>query len=169
MKGFLNPKDVLSNLELKENLIAADFGCGSGGWVIPLAQKLEKGRVFAIDILKDPLSSLESSCKEKNISNVKTIISDVEEDSTLKENSVNLVLLTNLLFQVEDRKKVLKEAKRILKKGGELLIVDWKKDSKMGPEGKISSSEVKEIAEEDFEFKKEINAGDYHYALLFKK
>jgi ubiquinone/menaquinone biosynthesis C-methylase UbiE len=77
--------------------------------------------------------------------------------------------LTNLLFQVEDRKKVLKEAKRILKKGGELLIVDWKKDSKMGPEGKISSSEVKEIAEEDFEFKKEINAGDYHYALLFKK
>jgi ubiquinone/menaquinone biosynthesis C-methylase UbiE len=173
MVEFLNPKEILNKIPLKENMTAADFGCGSGGWVIPLAQKLEKGRVFAIDVLEEPLSVLESTCKERNIVGVKTIVSDVEKEkgSTLNDETVDLVLLTNLLFQVEDREKVLKESKRVLKKGGMILIVDWKKDVAMGPEeGKISSKEVREMADNlDLKLEKEIESGNYHYALVFRK
>lgn len=172
-KDFLKPEEILNEIELKENMIAADFGCGSGGWVIPLSKKLDKGRIFAIDILEEPLSVLESTCKANNIIGVKTMLSDIEKEkgSTLKDESVHLVLLTNLLFQVEDKELVIKEAERILKKGGMVLIADWKQNAYFGPqEGKISIENVKEMAEKlGLKFRKEIEAGTYHYALLFNK
>jgi len=79
--------------------------------------------------------------------------------------------MTNLLFQVEDKKQVFKQADRILKQRGKILVVDWKPNNLLEPKkGKISADEVKKIAKEfDFELKKEFSAGDYHYALVFEK
>ena len=47
---FLNPQEVLNHLELEGDMVAADFGSGSGGWAIPLAKRLKFGKVYAIDI-----------------------------------------------------------------------------------------------------------------------
>mgnify|MGYP001611054209 FL=1 len=55
MNNFLNPTEILRQLELKKDMVACDFGSGSGGWAIPLAKILEEGRVYAIDILEEPL------------------------------------------------------------------------------------------------------------------
>ena len=173
MTEFLNPQEVLNKLKLRDNMVAADFGCGSGGWVLPLVKELSKGRVYAIDVLQEPLSVLEARCKSERILNIQVIRSDLEskKGSTLALESLDLVLITNLLFQVENRKKVMEEAKRVLKKGGKILVVDWKADAPMGPEkGRISLEEVKKIAEElNLKLEKESSAGKYHYYLVFTK
>ena len=173
MTGFLNPAEILKQIKLKESMAAADFGSGSGGWVIPLAKILKDGQVFAIDILEEPLSALRSKMTLEKILNIRTIRSDVENKngSTLPDSSVDLVLMTNLLFQAGKKKEIFGEAKRILKSGREILIVDWKKDSPQGPEkGRISEKEVKKMAESfGFEMEKEFEAGIYHYGLVFVK
>ena len=170
MEEFLNPEKVLKELRLKENMIAADFGSGSGGWAIPLAKKLEEGRVYAIDILEEPLSVLRSKAKSEKILNIEVIKSDVEKTSRLFENSCDLVLMTNLLFEVEDKKKVLEEGKRVLKKGGRILVVDWKECVTFGPKEKVSPEEVKKIASEiNLKLEKEFEAGSFHYGLVFTK
>lgn len=173
MQEFLNPEQVLDKLKLREDMAAAvDFGCGSGGWVLPLAKMLPRARVYAIDILEEPLSVLLSKAEAQKISNIQVILHDVEDknNSGLSDESIDLVLITNLLFQVEDRKAVMEEAKRILKKGGQLLIVDWKKDAVLGPEEKVSIEEIKQTAEElDLKIKKEFQAGPYHWALILLK
>jgi ubiquinone/menaquinone biosynthesis C-methylase UbiE len=173
MNGFVNPEEVLNQLELRKEMIAADFGSGSGGWAIPLAKKLEDGKVYAIDLLEEPLSALKSKAKIERISNIETIRSDIEgkEGSGLKENLLDLVLMTNLLFQVEDKKIILGEAKKVLKNNGKILIVDWKPESPVGPKGeRISSEEVKKLAQKTgLTLEKEFQAGDYHYALVFTK
>lgn len=173
MESFLDPKEVLKRLKLRKDITAADFGSGSGGWAIPLAKKLEDGQVYAIDILKEPLSALQGKISLEKIENIRTIHSDVEnkKGSTLPDSSIDLVLMTNLLFQTEDKKAVFVEAKRILKKGGELLVVDWKKEASLGPEKRrVLPEEVKKIAEGyDFKLEKELEAGVYHYALVFQK
>lgn len=168
--AFLEPKDVLGKLIVKEDFIAADFGCGSGGWVLPLAKILENGKVYAIDLLEEPLSALRSRIKAFKISNIEPIKADVERSSKLFNNSCDLVLMTNLLFQVDDKKKTIEEGKRVLKKRGKLLIVDWKKEASLGPKDKVSVEEIKKIAREiDFKLEKEFEAGLYHWGMVFKR
>jgi len=173
MPKFVDPIEVLDKLNLKEDMIVADFGCGAGGWVIPLAKRVEEGTVYAIDVQEDMLSVLESKLKAESIQNVRKILSNVEEDINLKlpPLSCDLVLMTNLLFQVENKKKVFEQADRVLKKGGNILIVDWKPNNLLEPaKGKVSVDDIKKIAKEfPLELKKEFSTGDYHYALVFEK
>lgn len=171
MEAFLNPNQVLKQIELEKNMIAADFGCGSGGWALPLAKILEEGKVYAIDILEEPLSALRSKAKLEKIFNIEPIKSNVEKTSRLISGTCDLVLMTNLLFECEDKKGVFEEAKRVLKKGGKILIVDWLKDNPLTKEiEKVSFEEIKEIAKDlDLKLEKEFEAGLYHYALIFEK
>jgi len=173
MESFLNPQEVLNQLKLEGRMIVADFGSGSGGWAIPLAKRLKFGKVYAIDILEEPLSALKSKAEVEKVYNIETILSNVEgkEGSKLPGLSCDLVLITNLLFQVKDKNKVLAEAKRILKKKGGILIVDWLPEAPQGPkEGKISPEEVKEMAKSlNLKLEKEFRAGVFHYGLVFSK
>ena len=173
MEGFLNPSQILSQLGLSSNVIAADFGSGSGGWAIPLAKILKDGKVFAIDILKEPLSVLGSRAKSEKILNIKAVCSNVETEkgSKLGENALDLVLMTNLLFQLDNKRIVFAESKRILKKEGKILVVDWLPQSPLGPEkGRVLPEEVKKIAKEiGFSVEKEFNASSHHYGIVFVK
>jgi len=170
--GFLNPQKVLNELKLKGDLIAADFGSGSGGWTIPLAKRLRFGKIYAIDILQEPLSALKSKSEMERVYNIETICSNVEQKkgSTLPESSCDLVLMTNLLFEAEDKKIIIEEAKRILKKGGQILIVDWLPEAARGPSERVSPEEVKQIAKKlGLKLEKEFSAGVFHYGILLTK
>jgi len=173
MNSFLNPQKVLDQIELKKDMVAADFGCGSGGFVIPLAKKLENGLVYGLDIQGAPLSALKSRAMLERLMNIRIIRSDLEKPrgSTLTDLALDLVLISNLLFQIENKNAIISEAKRVLKKKGELLIIDWSPNASRGPEkGRISAEEVKKMAQEQgFAFKKEFKVGDYHYGLIFEK
>ncbi len=171
MEGFLNPPEILRKLKLKKNMVAADFGCGSGGWAIPLAKILEEGKVYAIDILEEALSALRAKIKTERIFNIEARKADVEKGTTLLSNSCDLVLVTNLLFECKNKKAVLEEGKRILKPGGKILVVDWGKDNPLTPEIEFCSiDEIKEIAKElDLKLEKEFEAGLYHWGLILVK
>ncbi len=173
MSDFLNPEEVLGQLDLKEDMVAADFGCGSGGFVIPLAKILKEGLVYALDVQGDPLSALKSRAQMENLLNIRVTRCDLEKPrgSTLSDSSLDLVLISNVLFQAEDKNAIISEADRVLNSGGKLLIVDWSPKASQGPtEERISPEEVKKIAEKfNFKLEKEFEAGAYHYGLIFTK
>jgi ubiquinone/menaquinone biosynthesis C-methylase UbiE len=171
MEGFLEPEKILKEIRLRRNMTAVDFGCGSGGWAIPLAKELAEGKVIAVDILEEPLSALRARAKLEKIFNIDMVLANAEKGTDLFENSADLVLMTNLLFQCEDKKAVLEEGKRVLKSSGKILVVDWNLESLMGPkEGRIPPEEVKKLAEGiGLTTKKEFQASSYHYGLVFEK
>jgi len=173
MPDFLNVNEVLHNLDLKDSMLAAEFGCGSADFSMALARKLKKGRVYALDIQEEKLSALQSKMNLEKLTNVSMVLSDLEElgGSTLHENYLDVVLIPNVLFQAENKHVMIEEAKRILKNGGQLLIVDWLKGAPFGPrEDLITPEEMKKMTTDlGFTLKKEFAAGDYHYALLFTK
>lgn len=169
---FLDPNQILDQIELKKDMIAADLGSGGGGWAIPLAKRLEDGKVLAVDVQEAPLSALNGRADLHKLSNIVAIIADVEHTIPgVEDDSCDLVLLTNLLFQVEDRPAVFREAKRILKRGGHILLVEWNENAPFGPkENKISQSAVEEIIQQSgLYIKKGLQAGDCHYGLLLAK
>lgn len=168
---FLNPLEILKKIALKPDMVVADFGCGSGGWAIPLAKILEDGHVFAIDILEEPLSALRSRAKLEKIFNIDAIKANVEKGTSLLSESCDLVLMTNLLWQAENKKFIIEESKRILKTGGRALIVDWKKDNPLTLQiEKVSIEEIKQIAADlGLGLEQEFPAGPYHFSMILVK
>ncbi len=164
MNDFLSPKKVLEEIPVFKEMSIADFGCGSGGWVIPLAQKLKDAKIYALDVLKEALSALKGKTEMEKVYNIRTVQCDVERGTDLQTNAMDLVIMSNLLFQVDDREATLEEGRRVLRKGGKLLVVDWVL------EGDKSEEKLdKEIKNKGFGFVKKIDAGTQHFAILYEK
>lgn len=172
-KGFLNPNEILGQIQIRKDMVAAEFGSGSGLFSILLAKKLERGKVYAIDIQEAPISALKSRASLENVLNIQIIRSDLEKPngSTLPDDFLDLVLIPNLLFQVGNKNAILLEANRVLKREGVLVVIDWLPEASQGPEkGRISPQEVKKIVKEmGLKVRKEFKAGVYHWGLIFEK
>jgi ubiquinone/menaquinone biosynthesis C-methylase UbiE len=174
MVTFLEPEKIIKQIDLKQDWYAAEFGCGTGAFTIALAKTLLKGMVYALDIQEEPLSALAGRARVEGLSNIKMIQCDIEEPkgSTLKDDSLDLVLVTNILFQSDSKEAILKEARRIVKPERKVVIVDWKTDSPFGPEqGRVSLEEAQQImvTKLDMKLVKEIDAGTYHWGAIFVK
>lgn len=172
--GFLQPEEIIKQLNIKKEMITADFGCGAGYFAIPLAKIAEKGKIYALDILDTALESVQSRAKLEGLFNIETRQCNLEVlgGSKLEDNSVDLVLLSNILFQSSKKADIIKEAKRVLKKNGELAIIDWKANQPMGPPRNliISPDKVKEITKsQGLIFKKEFPVDKYHWGIVFQK
>ncbi|MBI2633571.1 MAG: methyltransferase domain-containing protein [Parcubacteria group bacterium] len=174
---LLNPKKVLEDGGIVEGMTVADLGSGMRGYFSLQAAKLvgKNGTVYAVDILKSALQSVENFAKLYNLTNVKTVWSNLEVvgATNIPEKSIDAGLLVNILFQIGYRANVIKEAGRLIKQKGMLLVVDWKKElSPLGPplESRLLQDEIKKLVQaENFSFEKEFSAGPYHYGLVFKK
>ncbi len=168
---FINPEEIINSLPLEGVRSVADFGCGSGGWVLPLSRRFKDGAIYAVDILSEPLSSLSGTLNREGISNVKTLNENIEDNLSIRDGAVDLVLMTNFLFQVDDKEKVFSEAKRVLPNGGLILVIDWKPSSVIAPRvEKVNPEQVKQLAKSaNLELKEEFDAGLHHYGFLYQK
>jgi len=174
MVYFLEPEKIIENLDLREDATVADFGAGAGGFTIPLAKKLKRGGfVYALDFQEEALSALLGNAKLFGLNNIRAIKCDLEEPegSTLPDNSLDAVFIINLLFEVDDPERIVKEAKRVVKPEGQIIIIDWKKDAPFGPEEKrIGPEEIQTIARHlNLEITKEIEAGAYHWGVVLRR
>lgn len=173
MGEIINIDKILNALHITETMTAAEFGCGMGTFAVKLAQRLKKGKVYALDVQEEKLSALKSRVKHEQINNILMILCDLEapKGSTLQDSSLDIVLIPNVLFQAESKHAIIEEAKRVLKPHGQLLIVDWFEQSPLGPKKNVASPEqIKQIAQSSgLILKNEFSAGAYHYGLLYIK
>jgi len=172
--GFLNPQHILKEFDIRAGMSVADFGSGSGYFSIPLAQAVgNKGAVYAIDVQKSALEAVRSRARFLGILLIRTIRGNLEKEhgSTLEDSSVHRVLCVNILFQTRDRGAVIREAKRVLRTNGKLIIIEWRKNGPWGPSPdlRLAEEELIQLAEtEGFELKNKFEAGQHHIGLVFK-
>ncbi len=169
---FANPENIIKQVPIKDNFLIADFGCGSGGFSIPLARIARKGKIFAIDIQKEALSALELRKEFERAGNIKPILSDLEiaKGSKLGDSYIDLVVIANVLFLANDKLAIIQEARRIINNLGRILIVDWSENKIAQDQEIIPKQEIMRLAGAcGLELEKEIDAGQNHYGLLFHK
>lgn len=172
--GFMSPEKIVEELEIKNGMTIADFGCGAGYFTIPLARKVKNsGKIFAVDVLSSALESVAGRAKLEGLLNIGTIRANVEivGGSKLQNSSIDLVMLANILFQCTDHDSVIQESKRVLKEDGKIVIIDWIPQKVfLGPkfEHSISEEYVKKLCiKNGLKFIKNVNAGAYHYGMIF--
>ena len=172
---FLNVEKITDQLDVAPNEVIADFGSGYGFFAVAFAKRGgPSGQIFAIDVLPTALEAVRSQAKIEGLFNIKIIHGNLEKPngSTLSDESCNMVFIANVLFQVPDKPSLIDEAKRILKAGGRLAIIEWKPYIALGPkkESRMSETELKQLVlSKGFSEVKNIDAGSHHYGFLFKK
>ena len=124
--GWQKPEEVIKMLGDLEGESVADIGAGTGYFAFRLAQKADK--VIALDIdpnmiqLMDVFAAdLPSRIQDK----FETRLAG-EHDSNLKEDEVDNIIIINTITYISDRMQYLQDLKKGLKKGGLLMIVDFK-------------------------------------------
>jgi ubiquinone/menaquinone biosynthesis C-methylase UbiE len=174
--AFIDPARHIESLRLSHQAYVADFGAGSGSYALAAAQAImPHGVCYAVDLNRELLNRVAADAKHKSIHNIKIIWGDLEREggSKLPNASMDAVLLCNTLFQLENKKAALLEAKRVLKDKGRLLIVDWSGSfGGVGPrqDHVISEAEAKKITEEvGFSVDYSLSGGDYHYGFVATK
>lgn len=133
---FENPDKILSEAGVKPGEVVADIGCGTGFFTLPLAKYVGKrGKVYALDTSPTMIKELRK--RTKNLKQVKPICSQ-ENRFPLQDGSLDFALLVNMIHELENWRQFLKEVYRVLKPGGRICIVDWKKmKMEIGPPLKI--------------------------------
>jgi ubiquinone/menaquinone biosynthesis C-methylase UbiE len=172
---FLSPDQIFQQIDITEGMTVADLGCGSGFMTIKAAQIVgDDGKVFACDVQKRALSEVNSNIKLHGLRNIETIWTNVEKVGSLpiEENSIDITLLIHILHQSKLRKNIFEETKRITKRGGMVVIVEWKKeDIPMGTsmELRIDKNELlKEAEGVGLKHVKDLEVGDHHYGYLME-
>jgi ubiquinone/menaquinone biosynthesis C-methylase UbiE len=129
---FENPDAILSEAGVKPGQVAADIGCGTGFFTVPLAKYVgENGKVYALDT--SPVMIKELRKRTRSLKQVKAIHSQ-ENKFSLENESVDFVLLVNMVHELEDWRLFFEQVKRVLKAGGTVCVVDFKKKKmEMGP------------------------------------
>lgn len=173
---FVDPDNLLRQLTLVPGSVVADFGCGSGYFSLAFAKALGKnGKVVSLDILPSSLDAVASRAKQLGITTLSTkrVNLEREKGSGLDVESVDWVILKDILFQNNDKLTILKEAHRILRIGGHVLLMEWKNDhATVGPETSMRMSEtdlLTLISSSGFKVEKELSVGDFHYAFMLTK
>ena len=111
----------------RETAVIVEIGCGYGTFTVPVAAE-SAGQVYAFDIEVPMIEAAQENVRNAGLSNVTFGMRDVLEQSTgLEPGSTDMVLLFNLLHSGEKR-MLLAEASRILKDGGIVAIIHWRKD-----------------------------------------
>src|SRR3989338_92037 len=128
--GFLNPELIINEFGIMPGMSIGDFGSGAGYFTILMAERVgREGRVYALDIMESALDSVREKARAVGLENIEAIRTNLEVlgSSGLSDQSQDIVLLANILFQSEKKVEIIREAKRVLKDNGSLIIIDWKR------------------------------------------
>jgi len=165
-ESFLNPDTIVDEWDVRPGEVVADFGAGSGFFSVALAKRVGyAGKVYALDIREEALEAVRSRAKSFRLLNIETIKADLERErgSTLKNETMDKIVISNILFQaVNGQSIIIEEARRILKPNGFVFAIEWK--------DKIKKEETERLFElAGFKKHKEFVAGSHHYGIIFKK
>jgi len=174
---LINPIKVLEVAGIRPDMQVADFGCGTlGHYVFPAAQMVgERGKVYAIDILKSVLSGVEGRRKLEGAQNVEMIWGDIERVGgvNLPDASLDLGMLINNLFLSSQKEAMVRECVRMVKHGGILILIDWKPiGASFGPppQSRVSPEEGKRLAlAAGLTIEKQFEPGKYHWGFICRK
>ncbi len=125
---YLDPDFIWEKAGLKNPQVLVDIGAGTGFFALVFSGKMKGGRIYACDVSGEMTGWMEQNLPPESRGRI--IPLKMEETSVpLPDGVADLVYMINLHHELEDPLNTLKEAYRLLKEGGKLMIIDWKKEA----------------------------------------
>jgi len=162
-------------LEIKPGITFLDVACGGGAYTLALADHIgPTGRLYALDLWTEGIEMLAAEVQTRKIDTIEAHVADVSQHMPLASNSVDLCLMATVLHDlIEDQtdQGTLQEVARVMKPGGKLAVIEFKKmDGPPGPPMGIRlSPEETEAHLNPHAFEKRVthDIGPYNYLSIF--
>lgn len=131
-KGTRNFKDSLANTNrilmelsgISESEMVLDAGCGVGGAAIYINEN-KNAEVVGITLSEKQVAYASQAAKLKQVSNKVSFFLMDYTDTTFEDGTFDVVWACESVSTAVDKKAFIKEAFRILKKGGRLILSDF--------------------------------------------
>ncbi len=154
----------------------ADLCCGSGFFARAAARAVgQDGVVWAVDPNPGMLPRLKNLAMGEGLHNIEVVRGTLEKPggTKLPDATMDVAILANALFSIENKDAAAAEAYRVLRKAGRLVLVDWTgSHGGLGPHADhvVTRAHAQKIFEAAwFAQAEDIPAGAYHWGLILRK
>ena len=162
---------ILAQIGLEPGDTLADIGSGDGYFSIPAARMVgQSGKIYALDVSAEAISELKAAASAAGLNNIQTAVGEAEK-TLLCKGCADVVLMANVLHDFNNPLAALKNALLMLKPGGKLADLDWKKDKDQihGPPFAKRFDQEKAtslLTQAGFKVISSTLVGPFHYLLL---
>ena len=129
---YLNPEIIWEKANIEKPSVLIDIGAGTGFFALHFSRKMTNGKLYACDISEEMITWMENNLPVES-KGIVIPIKMQEISVPLPDGTADLVYMINLHHELEDPIGIIGESFRLLKNGGKLMIIDWKKQET--PEG----------------------------------
>lgn len=145
--AWQKPHEVVTALGLREGDTVADIGAGSGYFALRFAHHVgSRGKVYAVDISPDMVAEVSRRAKDARLDNVTTVLA-LPEDPRLPAAALDLVFVCDTWHHIDRRGDYARRVRQALEPGGRLVIVDFHKESPVGPPASMKLTRDEVVAE----------------------
>lgn len=116
---------LLDNLPLAPDAVVADLGAGTGYFSLPIAARVPKGRVYAVDIQQEMLDIVTNRATSARLANVTPVLATAT-DPRLPAGSVDLVLMVDAYHEFSHPLEVMTGVVKALKPGGRVVLIEYR-------------------------------------------
>lgn len=122
---FRQRERIMATLGITPGMSVADIGAGTGLFLQPLNDAVgEDGTVYAVDISPRFVEHLSERVRREGLEAVEVILCD-DHSASLKEDSVDLVLVCDTYHHFEYPRSTVASLHRALRPGGTLVVIDF--------------------------------------------
>jgi cyclopropane fatty-acyl-phospholipid synthase-like methyltransferase len=125
------PDRVIEALQLRPGERVADLGAGTGYFSVRLARSPAAPKVYAVDVEPSMVEYVRHRAMQEGLSNVFAVLAS-RDRSNLPE-PVDLVLIVDTYHHLPDRVAYFTALRGLLRPGGRIAIVDFRKGAPSGP------------------------------------
>ena len=174
---LVDSEAVFEALGLGPGKTLLDVACGPGHYSLAASKIVgREGQVFGLDLWKEGIDALKTRVREERIRNLEPSVTDVTRLIPFTDGRIGLCLIATVLHdlvEIGGAESTLAEVARVIRPGGRLAVVEFKKiDGPPGPpiEIRLAPDEAERIVTPaGFEKIEERDVGPFTYLLVFER
>ena len=172
----IDRKKAFEAISLAEQATLLDLGSGAGKYSLAIAEEFRNTiTVSSVDLWQEGINLLQGEAERLGLENIHTKVADIRQPLPYGDAMFDSTLMATVLHDLTEpeRPAVIQEIYRVLKPGGTLAIIEFKKiDAGAGPPLRIRLDEQEVtglVSQFGFERESETEVGEHHYLVTYRK